>query len=64
LGPILAGLPLVDVPGIHAADGSLIQGEIEAARHAAGIVPSWDIWSTGNEALDLVRTLWYEGKTI
>lgn len=54
----LAGVALVDLPGIHTLAAEQAQADLEAARAADGLVISWDLWLTPLEYLDTIRFIW------
>lgn len=59
---LLAGIALVELPGIHESGPEELQADLQAARAAGagGLVLSWNLWHISAEALDLVRRTWSE----
>jgi hypothetical protein len=55
---LLAGLALVELPGVHESTPEQIRADIEASRAADGLVLSWDLWLTPLETLDTIRSIW------
>jgi hypothetical protein len=41
---LLAGIALVEVPGIHSLRREQVQADLAACRSADGLVLSWDLW--------------------
>jgi hypothetical protein len=54
----LAGIALVEVPGIHDSTRTQLEADLQASRKATGLVLSWDLWQIPLETLDLVRQVW------
>jgi hypothetical protein len=54
----LAGIALVEVPGIHDSTHTQLETDLQASREAAGLVLSWDLWQIPLKTLDLVRQVW------
>ncbi|MEZ0395169.1 MAG: hypothetical protein ABWK53_01865 [Anaerolineales bacterium] len=55
---LLAGLALVEMPGVHTSTEAQIRAELEASRAADGLALSWDLWLTPLEYLDTIRLIW------
>jgi hypothetical protein len=55
---LLAGIALVEVPGIHESTPAQIQADLECSRRADGLVLSWDLWQIPLENLDTIRQIW------
>jgi hypothetical protein len=57
---LLAGIELVEMPGIVALSDDQIGADLAAFREAGadGLVLSWDLWLMPPERLDIVREVW------
>jgi hypothetical protein len=52
---LLAGIALVDLPGIHHATPAQIQSDLHACQSADGLVLSWDLWHIPFSVLDSIH---------
>ncbi len=57
-GPLLAGIPLVELKTIHESTDSEINGDLQASRAADGLVLSWDLWQIPLRHLETIRQIW------
>jgi hypothetical protein len=59
ISTLLAGIPLVELPGIHQSTPQQIQSDWQACQSADGLVLSWDLWHI---PLSLLETIphWLE----
>lgn len=57
---VLAGIELVDVPGVTALEPAQITADLRAFRTAQpdGLALSWDLWLIAPERLEIVRAEW------
>jgi hypothetical protein len=58
LKTLLAGVALVNMPGVHSPSPSQILSDLDAGHASNGLVISWDLWLTPLEYLDKIRELW------
>ncbi len=60
IGTLLAGIELVEMPGISELNPPQIAADLTAFREggADGLVLSWDMWSIPLERLEIVRQVW------
>ena len=60
-GKLLAGVELVEIPGISSLDDGQIEADLRALKAvgADGLALSWDLWHMPLGRLDLVRSVWY-----
>jgi len=60
VGTLLAGMELVEIPGVAELIPEQIQGDLGAFQEAGvdGLALSWDLWMMPLDRLDLVRTVW------
>ncbi len=58
--PILAGIELVEIPGVATLDNSQIEQDLLAVKtaHPGGIAISWDLWHIPIERLEIMRRFW------
>lgn len=58
---LLAGIELVEMPGVVALSDNQIRADLTAFREAGadGLVLSWDLWRIPPERLDLVQEVWH-----
>lgn len=52
---LLAGIALVDLPGIHHSTPAQIQSDLQACQSADGLVLSWDLWHIPLTVLDSIH---------
>ncbi|MFC1996460.1 hypothetical protein ACFLXI_02495, partial [Chloroflexota bacterium] len=59
-GNLLAGIELVEIPGVSELDQKQIDVDLHAiqAAGADGLSLSWDLWQIPLERLELVHTIW------
>jgi hypothetical protein len=59
---LLAGIELVEIPGVAELNPTQIKNDLQAFRQAGadGLALSWDLWMMPLDRLDLVRTVWNE----
>jgi hypothetical protein len=57
---LLAGIELVEVPGISELNDAQITADLKAFQQAGadGLALSWDLWDISLDRLDKVRTIW------
>jgi hypothetical protein len=55
---LLAGVALVELPGVHTITPDQARRDLKACRAADGLVISWDLWLTPLEYLDTIRSIW------
>jgi hypothetical protein len=57
---LLAGIELVEIPGIAHLDDAQIRADVAALREGQtdGLALSWDLWEMPLERLDIVRAAW------
>jgi hypothetical protein len=57
---LLAGIALVELPGIHRSAPAQLAADLTACRGtgASGLVLSWDLWYISPQALEIVRAAW------
>ncbi len=57
---LLAGIELVEIPGISELEPAQIEADLRAiqAAGADGLSLSWDLWQMPLERLELVRSVW------
>jgi hypothetical protein len=57
---LLAGIELVDLPGVTALEPAQIAADLRAFRAAQpdGLALSWDLWLIAPERLEVVRSSW------
>ena len=58
--PVLAGLELVEMPGVTALtnDQIICDNKAALATGIAGLSISWDLWRIPNHRLDLISSIW------
>lgn len=58
--PILAGIELVEIPGVATLSTAQIEQDLQAVKQVkpAGIAISWDLWHIPLERLEIVRRAW------
>jgi hypothetical protein len=58
--PVLAGLELVEIPGVATLtnDQIIIDHTSVLATGVAGLSISWDLWHIPNHRLDLISSIW------
>ena len=59
-GKLLAGIELVDIPGVSELSMAQIEADLCALKSvgADGLALSWDLWHIPTEYLELVRSIW------
>jgi hypothetical protein len=55
---LLAGVPMVEMAGIHQTTEVQLRTDLSACREADGLVLSWDLWHIPLERLELVGNIW------
>jgi hypothetical protein len=58
---LLAGLALVQFPGVNAIDPDQARADLQAAHTADGLVLSWDLWLIPDELLILTSQIYGAG---
>jgi hypothetical protein len=55
---IFAGIPVVEIDGIHESTTEQLRQDLAAAHEADGLILSWDLWDTPLENLKIVHDTW------
>jgi len=60
-GPLLAGIELVEMPGVCELNAGQIEADLRAlkAAGASGLALSWDLWRMPLDRLETVRSAWF-----
>ncbi|MCX6053421.1 MAG: hypothetical protein NTZ74_00615 [Chloroflexi bacterium] len=60
--PVLAGLELVEIPGVasFSNDQLILDHKVVRETGIAGLSISWDLWHIPNNRLDLISSIWLE----